>query len=100
MRRSTSHANVSPRRSASLNLPAAWRDVSPRDAIFDRFEETLPQFFLFTLKWATPICKCASVTLRKVRMRSTELLELDPADRIGAKVLKDILVGVEHGDEP
>ena len=26
-----------------------------------------------------------------------KLLELDPADRIGAKVLKDILVGVEHG---
>ena len=33
-----------------LNLPAAWRDVSPRDAIFDRFDEMMPRFFLFTLK--------------------------------------------------
>jgi len=81
-----------------LNLPAAWRDISPRDAIFDRFEELMPRFFLFTLKGYAYL-QMRIGDLKEGREAVEKLLELDPADRIGAKLLRDILIGAERGDD-
>ena len=82
-----------------LNLPAAWRDVSPRDAIFDRFEEMMPQFFLFTLKGYAYL-QMRIGNLKEGEDAVDKLLELDPADRNRRQSIEGILVGVERGDEP
>jgi tetratricopeptide (TPR) repeat protein len=81
-----------------LNLPAAWRDISPQDAIFDRFEEMMPRFFLFTLKGYAYL-QMRVGNFDEGREAVDKLLELDPSDRIGAKLLKDILVDAERDDD-
>jgi len=81
-----------------LNLPAAWRDVSACDAIFDRFDELMPRFFLFTLKGYAYL-QMRIGNLSEGRDAINKLLELDPKDRIGAKALLDILIEAERGDD-
>lgn len=75
-----------------------WRRVRPEDAAFGEWEAVVPRFFLFSLKGY------AYLSLRLGRLRAgreaaEKLLELDPRDRIGAKVLIDVLDRVENGDE-
>lgn len=72
------------------NLPEQWQDVRPGDAEFDRYEVMLPRFFLFTLKGYAYL-QMRLGNLEEGRAAVEKLLELDPSDKIGAKVLLGVL---------
>ncbi|HUB64872.1 MAG TPA: hypothetical protein VL996_10605 [Methylocella sp.] len=72
------------------NLAENWRDVRAGDALFDRYEEIAPRFFLFTLKgYAYLQLRLGNLDEGLVAVQ--KLLELDPSDKIGAKVLLDVI---------
>jgi tetratricopeptide (TPR) repeat protein len=72
------------------NLPPDWRDVAAGDALFSRYEESLPRFFLFTLKgYAYLQMRLGNLDEGLVAIR--KLLELDPSDKVGAKVLLEVI---------
>lgn len=71
-------------------LPLDWREVSPEDAKFGDYDAVLPRFFMFSLKGY------AYLNMRLGDFDASaqaidKLLELDPADKIGAKVLLGVL---------
>ncbi|MDE8652220.1 hypothetical protein [Novosphingobium album (ex Liu et al. 2023)] len=75
-----------------------WRRVAPDDAPFGEWEALLPRFFLFSLKGYAYL----SLRLGKLaegREAAEKLLELDPRDRIGAKVLIEVLDRMEQADD-
>jgi tetratricopeptide (TPR) repeat protein len=80
------------------NLPADWRDVTAHDAEFGRYENMLPRFFLFTLKGYAYL-QMRLGNLGEGRAAIEKLLELDPSDKIGAKVLLGVLDRVGQDDD-
>jgi len=71
-------------------LPRNWRDVRIWHGDFSNYEALGPRFFMFSLKgWA--YLKMRLGDLDAGRAAAEKLLELDPADKIGAKVLLDVL---------
>lgn len=79
-------------------LPADWRTVRAADAEFGRYESILPRFFLFSLKGY------AYLQMRLGRMEEgraavDKLLELDPSDKIGARVLLGVLDRIGQDDD-
>ena len=71
-------------------LPPDWRDVRIGDADFSRYENPLPRFFLFTLKGFGYLnMRLGHLDLGRDAL--LKLLELDPSDKVGAKVLLDVL---------
>lgn len=71
-------------------LPPDWRDVRAGDASFGEWDALVPRFFLFSLKGY------AYLNMRlgyfaEGRLAAEKLLELDERDRIGARVLLDVL---------
>jgi len=78
------------------NMPRDWRRARAQDAVFDRYDEMLPRFFLFTLKGYAYL-QMRLGALDESRIALAKLLELDPSDKIGAKVLLGVLdrIGVE-----
>lgn len=79
-------------------LSPNWREVREHDAIFGDYDAVLPRFYLFTLK------ACAYLSMRlgdlaEGREMVTKLLELDPSDKIGAKVLLGILDRIGANDD-
>src|SRR5208283_4942868 len=78
------------------NMPRDWRRARAQDAVFDRYDEMLPRFFLFTLKGYAYL-QMRLGALDESRVALAKLLELDPSDKIGAKVLLGVLdrIGVE-----
>jgi len=72
------------------NLPADWRDVKSTDAVFSRYEEILPRFFLFTLKGYAYL-QMRLGNLEEGHAAVRKLLELDPSDKVGAKVLLEVI---------
>lgn len=81
-------------------LPENWRDVSAAEANFSAYEEMLPRFYLFTLK-AYGYLQMRLGNLEEGGAIVRKLLELDASDKIGARVLLDVLnrVGQDHDDE-
>jgi tetratricopeptide (TPR) repeat protein len=80
------------------NLAENWRDVKAGDALFGRYEEMAPRFFLFTLKGY------AYLQMRLGNLDEgfdviQKLLELDPSDKIGAKVLLEVIQRIGQDDE-
>jgi len=75
-----------------------WRDAKPTDADFSSFEAILPRFFLFTLKGYAYL-QMRLGALEEGRTAIEKLLELDPTDKVGAKVLLTVLERQAHGDE-
>lgn len=75
-----------------------WRDAKPTDADFSSFEAILPRFFLFTLKGYAYL-QLRLGALEEGRAAVEKLLELDPTDKVGAKVLLNVLERQAHGDE-
>jgi tetratricopeptide (TPR) repeat protein len=78
-------------------IPADWRDVKPGDAPFDRYEEILPRFFLFTLKGYAYLHMRLG-NLEEGRAAIMKLLELDPSDKVGARVLLGVLERIGRDD--
>jgi tetratricopeptide (TPR) repeat protein len=72
------------------NFSTDWRLVQPGDARFDRYEEVLPRFFLFTLKGYAYL-QMRLGDLEEGRRAIDKLLELDPSDKIGARVLLGVI---------
>ena len=76
---------------AALNrLGADWRGVRAGEAEFGRYEAALPRFYLFTLKGYAYL-QLRLGGLEEGRAAVDKLLELDPGDKIGARVLLDVL---------
>lgn len=86
-----------------LGLPVDWRDIDPDHAVFinhgDNFAAA-PRFYLFTLKG------CAYLNMRLGELEQgaemvAKLMALDPKDKLGGTVLRNILdrVGQDDDDE-
>lgn len=80
------------------NIPRDWRRVTASDAVFDRYEEILPRFFLFTLKGYAYL-QMRLGDLDESRAAISKLLELDSSDKIGAKVLLGVLDRIGLSDD-
>jgi tetratricopeptide (TPR) repeat protein len=79
-------------------LPMDWRQVTAADASFSDYGDMLPRFFMFTLKGY------AYLNLRlgeaKEGLAAVEkLLELDPSDKIGARVLLEVIERASQDDD-
>jgi len=79
-------------------LAADWRDVAASDAVFSRYDDMLPRFYLFTLKGYAYL-QMRLGNLEEGRAAVLKLLELDPSDKIGARVLLDVLERIGRDDD-
>ncbi|EGD60378.1 TPR repeat-containing protein [Novosphingobium nitrogenifigens DSM 19370] len=75
-----------------------WHAVEPDDADFSDWGALHPRFFLFSLK-AYAYLNMRLGRYAEGRRAAEKLLFLDRADRIGARVLVDVLDRMEAGDE-
>lgn len=80
------------------NLPADWRKTAAADAVFDRYEDMRPRFFLFALK-AYAYLQMRLGDLDEGLAAARKLLELDPSDKIGATVLLEIAQRARQADD-
>jgi tetratricopeptide (TPR) repeat protein len=80
------------------NLPPDWRDVTAGDAVFSRYGDMLPRFYLFTLKGYAYL-QMRLGNLDEGRAAVMKLLELDPSDKIGASVLLGVLERMGQDDD-
>src|SRR5271169_183560 len=71
-------------------LAAGWQQVAAGDAAFSHYENMLPRFYLFTLKGYAYL-QMRLGNLEEGRVAVSKLLELDPSDKVGARVLLGIL---------
>ncbi|WOH64095.1 hypothetical protein [Bradyrhizobium sp. BWA-3-5] len=69
-----------------------WRQVKAADAAFGSHGSILPRFFLFSLKGFAYLQRRLG-NLDEGRVATKKLLELDPTDKIGARVLLDVWRG-------
>jgi tetratricopeptide (TPR) repeat protein len=85
-------------KAARLNgLRMDWRQVCAADAAFSDFGAVLPRFYLFSLK-AYPYLRLRLGDVDEGRDAVEKLLELDPTDKINARVLLDVLNRSEQPD--
>jgi hypothetical protein len=75
-----------------------WREVRACDAAFGDFAAVPARFYLFTLK-AVAYLSMRLGDLGEAGAVVAKLLELDPSDKIGAKVLLGVLNRVGLGDD-
>jgi tetratricopeptide (TPR) repeat protein len=75
-----------------------WRSVTPGDADFGSYDAMLPRFYMFTLK-AYAYLQMRLGNVAEGRAAVVKLLELDPTDKLGAKVLLGILDRMGRGDD-
>jgi tetratricopeptide (TPR) repeat protein len=80
------------------NLSGDWRTVRAADAEFGRYESILPRFFLFSLKGYAYL-QMRLGRMEEGRLAVMKLLELDPSDKIGAKVLLGVLERMGQDDD-
>lgn len=80
------------------DLPNDWRAVRARDAEFSRYENMLPRFFLFSLKGYAYLQMRLGRT-DEGRLAVEKLLELDPSDKVGARVLLNVLDRIGQDDD-
>lgn len=69
-----------------------------RDAEFGGYDAIPPRFYLFTLK-AYAYLQMRLGDLAEGRAATHKLRELDPDDKLGAKVLLEVLDRAERGDD-
>jgi tetratricopeptide (TPR) repeat protein len=80
------------------NLAADWRQVQPDQADFGDYAAMLPRFFLFTLKGYAYL-QMRTGDVEEGRAAVLKLLELDPTDKVGAKVLLGVLDRMGRDDD-
>ncbi|GGF51936.1 hypothetical protein GCM10007301_09230 [Azorhizobium oxalatiphilum] len=73
----------------SNNFSTDWREVRATDADFSSYEALKPRFFLFTLKGYAYL-QMRLGDLQEGRAAATKLMQLDPSDKIGARLLLDV----------
>ncbi|WP_044333092.1 hypothetical protein [Sphingomonas hengshuiensis] len=79
-------------------LDTAWEEVRAEDARFGEWDALLPRFFLFSLKGYAYLSMRVG-ELDEGRRAVEKLLELDARDRIGARVLLDVLDRIGADDD-
>lgn len=72
------------------SLPFEWRRTRPEDGDFSNFDAPTPRFFMFTLKGYAYL-NMRLGDYEEGRAAIDKLLELDPDDKVGARVLRDVL---------
>jgi tetratricopeptide (TPR) repeat protein len=83
---------------ADNDIPGDWRQVGAEDADFRSFDAILPRFYLFTLKgYAYLHLRLGDVD--EGRAAVMKLLELDPGDKLGARVLLNVLARMGQIDD-
>lgn len=75
-----------------------WHEVRAEDANFGEWDALVPRFFLFSLKGYAYL-NMRLGQIEEGRAAALKLLELDSRDRIGAKVLIDVLDRMEEGHD-
>ncbi|MEJ2564487.1 MAG: hypothetical protein P8164_01080 [Gammaproteobacteria bacterium] len=75
---------------ARIGVSGDWREVRAQDAEFGSYDAVMPRFYLFTLK-AYAYLHMRLGDLEAGRAVTTKLLELDPQDKLGGKVLLNVL---------
>lgn len=83
---------------ARIGISCDWRQVRARDAEFDSYDAVLPRFYLFTLK-AYGYLQMRLGDLETGRAVTAKLLELDPQDKLGGKVLMKVLERAGKDDD-
>jgi hypothetical protein len=71
-------------------LPADWRSATPQDADFGSFDSIWARFYLFALK-AHGYLQMRLGRQEEGRLAILKVLELDPGDKVGARILLDVL---------
>jgi len=71
-------------------LDADWHKVKPGDANFGSYDAILPRFYLFALK-AYGYLHMRLGNREEGRAAVEKLLELDPGNKLGGKVLLEVL---------
>lgn len=79
-------------------MSSDWRKAKGTDADFGSFDAILPRFFLFTLK-GYGYLKLRLGQIDEGREAIEKLLELDPGDKLGGKVLLTVVERQAHGDD-
>lgn len=79
-------------------LAEDWRQLQAGEADFGNFGAILPRFYLFTLK-AYAYLQMRLGNFGEGRLAVEKLLELDPSDKIGAKVLLGVLERMGQEDD-
>lgn len=74
-----------------------WRSVHRNDADFGSFESVFARFYLFALK-AHGYLQMRLDNQEAGRAAILKVLELDPGDKVGAKILLDVLDRQGHDD--
>lgn len=80
------------------SLPLDWRNVQRGDAAFDSYDAPLARFYVFVLKGYAYL-NMRLGDLEEGRVAIAKLLELDPGDKVGARLLLDVLERREAGDD-
>jgi tetratricopeptide (TPR) repeat protein len=80
------------------NLGGDWRTVGAAEAEFGRYESILPRFFMFSLKGYAYL-QMRLGQMEQGRLAVLKLLELDPSDKVGAKVLLGVLERMGQDDD-
>lgn len=75
---------------ARIGIPGDWREVRAQDAEFGSYDAVMARFYLFTLK-AYGYLHMRLGDVEAGRAVTTKLLELDPQDKLGGKVLLNVL---------
>lgn len=71
-------------------LPHDWRNARQDDADFDNYDSLWARFYLFALK-AHGYIQMRLGRQEQGRVAILKVLELDPGDKVGAKILLDVL---------
>jgi tetratricopeptide (TPR) repeat protein len=82
----------------ALKLNHDWRQVQREDASFGDYAAFAPRFFLFSLK-AWGYLKLRLGELEDGRLAVEKVTQLDPADKVGAAVLLDVLNRMGQDDD-
>ena len=75
---------------AQSGLPTDWRKAQPQDAEFDSYDAVWARFYLFALK-AHGYIKMRLGDLEGGTEAITKAMQLDPSDKVGAKILLEVV---------
>jgi hypothetical protein len=75
---------------AQSGLPADWRKATPKDAEFGSYDSIWARFYLFALK-AHGYIKMRLGDLEGGSTAIHKAMQLDPSDKVGAKILLEVV---------